>query len=134
MPPEVLRGGARYLWGERSAKPELYCKVRGSDQSRSHSHYTCRTCTFLRTSTLLRTYSLQSCHNPTVQPLSPLSGAAEVLPEKPTKYMIELMQKPRIRGVLLRHGKTLQFNRTTNKDAILAFTRGEVAEVACNQL
>ena len=56
-----------------------------------------------------------------------LAAQAEVLPDKPTKYMSELIQKPRKRRVLLRHDKTLQFNRTTNKDAILAFTRGEVA-------
>ena len=66
-----------------------------------------------------------------LQIASELAAQAEVLPDKPTKYMTELIQKPRIRGVLLRHGKTLQFNRTTNKDAILAFTRGEVAVPAC---
>ena len=60
-----------------------------------------------------------------------LAAQAEVLPEKPTKYMTELIQKQRVRGVLLRHGKTLQFNRTTNRDAILAFTREEIAEQAC---
>ena len=66
-----------------------------------------------------------------LQIASELAAQAEVLPDKPTKYMTELIQKPRIRGVFLRHGKTLQFNRTTNKDAILAFTRGEVAVPAC---
>ena len=60
-----------------------------------------------------------------------LAAQVEVLPDKPTKYMTELIQQPRVRGVLLRHSKTLQFNRTTNRDAILAFTRGEVAEPAC---
>lgn len=66
-----------------------------------------------------------------IQIANELAAQAEILPDKPTKYMTELIGKPRIRGVFLRHGKFLQFSRSTNKDAILAFTRGEVAESPC---
>ena len=66
-----------------------------------------------------------------IQIANELAAQAEILPDKPTKYMTESIAKPRIRGVLLWHGKVLQFSRNTNKDAILAFTRGEVAESSC---
>ena len=35
-----------------------------------------------------------------------LAAQAEVLPERPTKYMNELIQKPRVRRVLLMHVKS----------------------------
>ena len=94
-------------------------------------------------STIARFTCTQSCHNlnsPTPSPSSTtakvemqisfeLAAQAEALPDKPTRYMAEFINKPRVRGALLRHGKTLQFNRTTNKDAILAFTRGDYLPV-----
>lgn len=60
-----------------------------------------------------------------------LTAQAELLPTKPTKYMCELITQPRVREVLLRPGKVLQMNRTTNQDAILGFTRGQKAKPAC---
>jgi Protein of unknown function (DUF3716) len=70
---------------------------------------------------------------PTLQAESPitLAARAETLPPKASAVLQDLAGLARARGVSLRAGRTIMWDRIVNQEAVLGYTRGKEASEAC---
>jgi Protein of unknown function (DUF3716) len=70
---------------------------------------------------------------PALQAESPhaLATRAEQLPEKASAALQALARQPRARGVNLRAGRDIVWDRMVNQEAVLGYTRGQEPAQAC---
>jgi len=70
---------------------------------------------------------------PVPVPENTLAAMAEQPPTKPTAAFLRLVKMDRVREVLLRDRKIINWGRATNLEAVLGQTRGEDQEEACKK-
>ena len=79
------------------------------------------------------TAAAQALSLPTLQAESPraLAARAEQLPPKASAALRALARLPRVRGIILRGGRDIAWERMGNQETALGYTRGQESVVAC---